>query len=111
ENIYYFIMEYVEGRDLNAMVDELGKLPVPQAVEYTRQAAHALAYAHKKKVIHRDIKPENLLLTSEGVIKVVDLGLAKWAGEESSMLTQTGDIMGSPIYISPERLRDPHSTD
>ncbi len=111
ENIYYFIMEYVEGRDLRSIQQELGTLPVPLAVEYLRQAASALAYAHKKQVIHRDIKPENLLLTSERIIKVVDLGLAKWAGEESSMITQTGDIMGSPIYISPERLRDPHTID
>jgi len=111
ENIYYFIMEYVEGRDLNSILQDLGTIPAPQATEYARQAAGALAYAHKKNIIHRDIKPENLLLTNEGVIKVVDLGLAKWAGEESSMMTQTGDIMGSPIYISPERLRDPHIID
>ena len=111
ENIYYFIMEYVEGRDLRSIQEELGTMPVPRAVEYLRQAASALAYAHKKRIIHRDIKPENLLLTEEGVVKVVDLGLAKWAGEESSIFTQTGDIMGSPIYISPERLRDPHTID
>jgi len=111
DNIYYFIMEYVEGRDLNSMLNDLGTIPPAQAVDYIRQAASALAYAHKKQIIHRDIKPENLLLTNEGVIKVVDLGLAKWAGEESSMLTQTGDILGSPIYISPERLRDPHTND
>lgn len=111
ENIYYFIMEYVEGRELASILKDMGTIPPAQAAEYIRQAASALAYAHKKKIIHRDIKPENLLLTSESVIKVVDLGLAKWAGEEQSMLTQTGDIMGSPIFISPERLRDPHTAD
>jgi serine/threonine protein kinase len=111
DNIYYFIMEYVEGHDLNSMLKDLGTVPPEQAIDYIRQAASALAYAHKKQIIHRDIKPENLLLTTEGVIKVVDLGLAKWAGEEQSMLTQTGDILGSPIYISPERLRDPHTND
>src|SRR6185295_15889276 len=111
DNIYYFIMEYVEGRDLHSIQEDLGTMPASQAAEYIRQAASALAYAHKKRIIHRDIKPENLLLTHEGVIKVVDLGLAKWAGEEASALTQTGDIMGSPIYISPERLRDPNTVD
>jgi len=111
ENIYYFIMEYVEGRDLHSMLEERGTLPVAQAADYTMQAATALAYAHRKGIIHRDIKPQNLLLTEEGVIKVVDLGLAKWTGEESSMLTQTGEIMGSPVYISPERLRDPSNID
>ena len=111
EGVYYFIMEYVEGRDLRSVMDTQGPLPVRDAAEYVRQAASALGYAHKKHLIHRDIKPENLLLTNEGIIKVVDLGLAKWAGEESSMMTQTGDVLGSPIYISPERLRDPNCLD
>ncbi len=111
EGVYYIIMEYVEGRDLRSILDEQGPLPIRNAAEYICQAAAALGYAHKKHLIHRDIKPENLLLTNEGIIKVVDLGLAKWAGEESSMMTQTGDILGSPIYISPERLRDPNTMD
>ncbi len=121
ENIYYLIMERVEGRDLNSILgdlgklpsilNDLGKLPVAQAVEFIRQAAGALAYAYKKGIIHCDIKPENLLLTNEGIIKVANLGLAKWVGTESSMTAQTGDVLGSLAYIAPEQLRDPHNVD
>jgi serine/threonine protein kinase len=110
DEVYYFIMEYVEGRDLGAVQNELGNIPVGEAVGYIRQAAAALGYAHKKNIIHRDVKPENLLLTKEGVIKVADLGLAKWIGDESTM-TQSGWVLGSPHYISPERLRDAQTVD
>ncbi len=110
-DVYFFIMEYVEGRDLRSILDERGTIPVADAVSYVRQAAAALGYAHKKNIIHRDIKPENILLTDDGTIKIADLGLAKWMGEKSSMLTQTGEFLGSPVYISPERLRDPEHID
>jgi serine/threonine-protein kinase len=109
--IYYFVMDYVEGRDLGTILKERGAFSVPDAVNYIRQAAQALAYAHKKGIIHRDIKPENLLLTSEGVIKVADLGLAKWIGDTDGTFTQGEWVLGSPIYISPERLKDPHFND
>jgi len=109
-DVFYFIMEYVDGRDLEMVQEESGLLPVKQAVEYVRQAAAALGYAHQKQIIHRDVKPENLMLTREGVIKVADMGLAKWMGEDSAM-TRGGWLMGSPYYISPERLRDQHAAD
>jgi protein kinase-like protein/parallel beta helix pectate lyase-like protein len=107
---YYFIMEYVEGRDLNLIQKDIGVFAPEQAVEYVRQVAVALDYAHRKGIIHRDVKPENLLLTNEGVIKVADMGLAKWIGEDSAM-TQGGWVMGSPYYISPERLKDQKNVD
>jgi serine/threonine-protein kinase len=109
-NIFYFIMEYIDGRDLEMIQSQEGLLPVSQAVEYVRQAAAALGYAHQKQIIHRDVKPENLMLTQEGVIKVADMGLAKWMGEDSAM-TRGGWMMGSPYYISPERLKDQHRAD
>lgn len=105
EDVYYLIMEYVEGRDLRSMLRDQLVLPVPEAIHYIRQVCSGLAYAHRKKVIHRDIKPENLMLTDDGIIKIGDLGLAKWIGEDSGSLTQTGLVMGSPFYIAPERLR------
>jgi serine/threonine protein kinase len=105
DDIYYFIMEHIEGRDLAVIQEGVGVLPVTDAVEYARQAASALAYAHKKGIIHRDVKPENLLLTDNGVIKVADLGLAKYQGSQDGAMTQDGVVLGSPFYISPERLK------
>lgn len=102
--VYYLIMEYVEGRDLHAYVNVQGLLEVPQAADFVSQAASALSYAHKAGFIHRDIKPENLLLASDGTVKICDLGLAKRIGEDG-MITQRGMIMGSPNYMAPERLR------
>lgn len=111
QGIYYFVMDYVEGRDLGTLLKEHGVLPVPEAVSHIRQAAAALGFAHKKGIVHRDVKPENLLLTTDGVIKVADLGLAKWMGDVDSSLTQGEWVLGSPVYISPERLKDPHFND
>lgn len=111
DDVYYFIMEYIEGRDLHTILKEHGMLPTKEAVEYIRQAANALAYAHHKHIIHRDVKPENLMLTSEGIIKVGDLGLVKWAGDPDGYMTQHGMVFGSPYYISPERLRDAKDAD
>lgn len=105
EDVYYLIMEYVDGRDLRSLLREQLVLPVAEAVHYIRQVCSGLGYAHRKKVIHRDIKPENLMLTDEGIIKIGDLGLAKWIGEDAGSLTSTGLVMGSPFYIAPERLR------
>lgn len=112
ENIYYFIMEYIEGRDLGTMLRERHVFPVPESVGYIRQAASALGYAHKKRIIHRDIKPDNLMLTNDGVIKVGDLGLAKWIGDDNSGgMTQSGIVMGTPFYISPEQVRGSRDVD
>lgn len=111
EAVYYFIMEYIEGRDLRSMLEERGILPVKESVEYIRQAANALAHSHNKHIIHRDVKPENLMLTREGIIKVGDLGLVKWAGDPDGYMTQHGMVFGSPHYISPERLRDAKDAD
>jgi serine/threonine protein kinase len=109
--VYYFIMEYVEGRDLSSVLRERGCVPLREAIGYMRQAATALGYAHRKGVVHRDIKPENLMVTSEGNIKIGDLGLAKWVGEDAGSMTQSGALMGSPMYIAPERLKDPTVND
>lgn len=106
ESVYYFIMEYISGKDLGMLLRETHIFSVPEAVGYIRQAASALSYAHGKQIIHRDVKPDNLMLTSENIIKVGDLGLAKWTSDEGSGgMTQTGMVMGTPFYISPEQVR------
>jgi serine/threonine-protein kinase len=111
ENVYYIIMEYVEGTNLRALVNQRGKLLVSEAVDYIRQAAMGLGYAHKKGIVHRDVKPDNLMLTTDGAIKIGDLGLAKWSGNQDGSMTGTGAVLGTPYYISPEQIRGSRDVD
>ena len=98
----FFAMEYLEGRPLDALLKEEGRLPPAQAAELIRQAALGLKAAAARGVIHRDIKPSNLVLTREGVVKVTDFGLAKMVVADSG-LTLTGEVLGSPNYLAPEQ--------
>jgi serine/threonine-protein kinase len=101
---YFIVMEYVEGRDLSSVIRETGGLPVGEALRMTREIADALAYAHERGIIHRDIKPGNILLTSTGQVKLTDLGLARPKDEDTS-ITQSGQIIGTPAFMSPEQCR------
>ena len=102
DNQLYMVMEYVEGV---TMADKLekGPIPVSDAVNYISQVLSAVGYAHQQHIIHRDIKPANMMLTPQGVIKLMDFGIAR-AGEERS-LTMTGTTMGSLSYMSPEQVK------
>src|SRR5262245_6529129 len=105
---HFLVMEFVNGRDLATEVQERGPLPVPEAVECIMQAARALDYAHGQGIIHRDIKPANLLRDVSGVVKVADLGLARFNDtlrppEELGALTQAGTIMGMVDFMPPEQ--------
>ncbi|MDA1052077.1 MAG: protein kinase [Planctomycetota bacterium] len=93
EGIQFLVMEYVDGSDLLSLIRASGALPVATAVGYTMQAAQGLAYAHEQGIIHRDIKPANLVLDRQGVIKVLDLGLARWGdvAESGEELERNGD--------------------
>ena len=111
---HYLVMEYVVGRDLAVIVKEKGPLPLPQAIDHARQAARGLEYAHKHGVVHRDVKPSNLLLDQEGVVKILDMGLALLSeelvgGPEAMDITGTGQILGTVDYMSPEQAEDVHS--
>jgi len=100
----YFAMEYVEGKDI-AMRMRAGFRPSPQeALELVTQAARGLAAAGELGIVHRDIKPANMMLTSKGVLKIMDFGLVKLASEDQS-LTMSGTIMGTVSYFSPEQGR------
>ncbi|HPP51706.1 MAG TPA: protein kinase, partial [Thermoguttaceae bacterium] len=77
QGIHYLVMEYVDGQDLARLVKQHGPMAVPEALECVIQAAKGLAYAHQQGVIHRDIKPGNLLLDRSGVVKILDMGLAR----------------------------------
>ncbi len=103
-DVYYLVMEYVEGEDLQRIVDKNGPLPYQTAADFIRQAAVGLAHAHEAGLIHRDVKPGNLLVDNKGVVKILDLGLARLAhgGAESP---QAGTwVSGTPDYIAPEQI-------
>jgi len=102
DGYYYFAMEYVEGETVKRILQRMGMIPEPQAIEIVAQVAQALRHALKIKLVHRDIKPENIIVTAQGVAKLADLGLAKSVVEDVS-LTQMGQAMGTPLYISPEQ--------
>src|SRR6266436_1403510 len=98
----FFAMELIRGRSLDAILKEKGAIPAAEAAGYILQAAKGLRHAAEKKLIHRDVKPSNLMLAEDGVVKITDFGLAKAARAETQ-LTATGEVLGSPGYISPEQ--------
>ena len=96
-------MEFIEGVDLQRLVQLQGRLQLAPACEIARQAALGLQYAHEHGLIHRDIKPSNLMLTQAGTIKVIDMGLA--LRKEETQLTQEGSVLGTMSYCAPEQVR------
>jgi len=102
DNQLVMIMEYVEGTTLADRL-ERGPIPASDALNYTSQVLSALSYAHGQHVIHRDIKPANIMLTHEGVIKLMDFGIAR--GGDDRGLTMTGTTLGSLGYMSPEQVK------
>jgi len=105
DGLLYFIMEFVDGTDVQKMIQASGKLSGEYALAITAHVCDALAYAHKRGVIHRDIKPANILIDQEGHIKVADFGLAKMHDpSQTSGLTKTNMAMGTPDYVAPEVL-------
>jgi hypothetical protein len=110
---HFLVMEYVEGTSLAAQVATRGPLPVAEACECARQAALGLQHALERGMVHRDIKPQNLIRTPEGLVKILDFGLAKFVTEftPASGLTEVGTVMGTPDYLAPEQARDAHAAD
>jgi len=102
EGTYFIVMEFVDGRALSAILRTAGPLHPDRAAEIGADVAGALAYAHRHHVVHRDVKPGNILITDEGTVKVTDFGIARAVNTEES-LTQTGAVMGTATYFSPEQ--------
>ncbi|MGV3661222.1 MAG: serine/threonine-protein kinase, partial [Prosthecobacter sp.] len=101
----YFVMEFVDGSDVQHMIAREGRLPPEHALAVSAHLCDALGYAHRHGIVHRDIKPSNVLIDNEGRVKVADFGLAKLTNNTlNSGLTQTGMAMGTPDYVAPEAL-------
>ena len=103
-NTHYIVMEFVEGKSLEELLDEKGQVPIQEALRYVRDSARGLGAAWEHGVIHRDIKPDNIRISSKGVAKVADFGLAKDL-ESTLKISITGAVMGTPLYMSPEQAR------
>jgi serine/threonine-protein kinase len=106
---YFIVMEFIDGRPLSAVLRESGPLPPQQIATIGANVAAALAFAHRHGVVHRDVKPGNVLITADGTVKVTDFGIARAMNTEES-LTQTGAVMGTAAYFSPEQAEG-HSVD
>lgn len=102
-DIHYIVMEYVKGKTLKEIIKGQGKLSEEETLNYSYQIARALESAHNSNIIHRDIKPQNIMLTKDGLIKVTDFGIAKHS--DSVTITNSGKIIGSAHYFSPEQAR------
>ncbi len=102
DGLHYLVMEFIDGCSLRDVIRENGRIAYPLTLDYVRQACMGLQAAYEQGCIHRDIKPENLMLTHEGVVKIVDFGLAKRESSDS-FKTATGAVMGTPHYMAPEQ--------
>jgi serine/threonine-protein kinase len=100
--VLYLAMELLEGKSLQRLVEEQGVLPVETIVPIFTQVCSALDHAHRNKIVHRDIKPANIMIVDSGLVKVTDFGIAKVM---SSGMTQAGQILGTPNYMSPEQVK------
>lgn len=110
---HYLVMEYVAGRDLQQIVKDEGLPTLDKAVKYISQAAEGLDHAHENGLIHRDIKPANLLFDDKGVVKILDMGLARFDNDDTASLTiaHEENVLGTADYLSPEQARNSHDVD
>jgi HAMP domain-containing protein/predicted Ser/Thr protein kinase len=105
DGMYFITMEYVEGTSLKQLIRSRGRLPIGVALSVGKQLARALEVAHEQGIIHRDIKPQNMVVEPDGVLKVMDFGIARLATRpQESGMTQAGSIIGTPEYMAPEQV-------
>ena len=103
--IYYFVMEYVEGRTVHDDIVKHKRYAEREAIDVVIQVAEALQHAHDRGLIHRDVKPKNIMIAREGVVKLADMGLARAVSDVEAAEAEKGKAFGTPYYISPEQIR------
>jgi len=110
---HFLVMELVAGMDLADLVRRIGPLPIADACESICQAAVGLQHAHEHGLVHRDIKPSNLMVSDAGVVKILDMGLARFRSLQPADggMTMSGQALGTPDYMAPEQVQDSHSAD
>lgn len=101
-DVAYIAMEFLQGRELRDVLNEKPMLPVAQVLDIVIQVAHGLAYAHEHGIVHRDVKPSNIMVLGDGHVKITDFGIARMSS--AAVRTQTGMVLGSPKYMSPEQV-------
>ncbi|HXG10637.1 MAG TPA: protein kinase [Gemmataceae bacterium] len=114
DNLYYLVMEFIDGHSLQEIVDKQGPLDLDRACHYIRQAARGLEHAFKNGLVHRDIKPGNILVDKSGTVKILDLGLARFTDSRNEAITTRFDdnsVMGTADYLSPEQAVSLHDVD
>ncbi len=113
KDTHYIVMEYIEGVDLQILVKKHGPLPYALVADYIAQSAHGLQHAHDQGLIHRDVKPANFLINTDGVIKVLDLGLALFQDQDDASLTMeyNDKVLGTADYLAPEQALNSHTVD
>lgn len=108
-NECFMVMEYLEGKAVDSIIDEQKTLSINLALKIGIQACEALSYLHQKQIIHRDIKPANIMYCSNGMVKLVDFGLVRI--DDNLDLTRAGTLLGSVLYMSPEQIKNPKNID
>ena len=111
ENTSAIIMELLEGQTLSGLVRKNGALNKGTAISIMQQTLSAIDYAHKNGIIHRDIKPSNIFITKNNIVKVIDFGIAKFAGSQQLSVTKTKSVIGTVLYMSPEQIRSAKKID
>ena len=104
DGYHYFIMEYVEGKTVDEVISEKSRYSDSEALHIVLQVARALKHAHDQGLIHRDVKPKNIMITPDGIVKLMDLGLARAADDMDAIKSESGRLFGTPYYISPEQI-------
>src|SRR4029450_5696071 len=113
ENLHFLVMEYVDGTNLQDLVKKVGPLDPSRACHYIYGAAVGLQHAHEIGLVHRDIKPGNILVDRAGVVKILDMGLARFFNDEEDILTKKYDenVLGTADYLAPEQALESHTVD